>query len=198
MTLPLLGDYRARSIALPSDDVVAQDIIDKEVAWLARKLGGPLEGSRTESFHVGYTRTAGKLSFRRFTDAVTLVDGVNTVPTSQYRLIDQGSAVERTEPNLPWWTGPYVAATYTPNDLSEIERALYDLVALSVTPVELHSSEQIGAYSYSGGGTGNRAAARAVIVASLKPKRDPLVSLVAVSRKLDIEDPVINRAELPL
>lgn len=209
MTLPVLGDYRARGIALPSDGVVAQDIIDKEVAWLARKLGGSLEGERTETFHVGYSRTAGKLSLRRYTSAVTLVDGGSAVAADQYRLVDDGAAIERIEPNLPWWTGPYVVATYTPNDLDEIERALYDLVALAVATgpsagVNLAvASETIGAYSYSvGGGAGtvaqSRIATRAVIVASLIPKRDPLVSLAAVSRNLSIEDPVINRAELPL
>lgn len=198
MTLPTLEEYRGRGIALPADDLVAQDIVDGEEAWLARRLQGDLEGGRTETFHVGYGRSAGKLSLRRFTDAVTLVDAGTNVATDQYRLVDSGSAVERLEPNQPWWTGPYVAATYEPNDEAEIRRALFDLVALAATPVERYTSEQIGAYSYSGGGAGSRVASRAVIVASLIPRRDPLVSLVAVSRRLQIEDPVINRAELPL
>jgi hypothetical protein len=166
----------------PADDLVAQDIVDGEEAWLARRLQGPLEGGRTETFHVGYGRSAGRLSLRRFTDAVTLTDGGAGVASDRYRLIDGGSGVELLEPNQPWWTGPYVTATYEPNDEDEIRRALFDLVALAATPVERHSSESIGAYAYSGGGASSRAASRAVIVASLIPKRDPLVSLAAVSR----------------
>lgn len=199
MSVILLEEARARGIALPADDGVAQDIIDEQEAWLARQLRGPLEGSRTETFHVGYARTTGKLALARYTDAVTLTDGGAAVASDKFRLIDNGSAIERLEtgPSL-WWTGPYVVAVYEPNDEDEVRRVLFDLVALAATPAEAHTSEQIGAYSYSGGGVGNRFASRAVLAASLIPKRDPLVSLVAVSRRLDIEDPVINRAEAPL
>jgi hypothetical protein len=194
-----LEEARARGIALPADDAVAQDIIDEQEAWLARKLRGPLEGSRTETFHVGYNRTTGKLALARYTDAVTLTDGGVSVAADQFRLVDHGSAIERLETaSSLWWTGPYVGAVYTPNDEDEVRRVLFDLVAIAATPAEAHTSEQIGAYSYSGGGVASRHASRAVLASSLIPKRDPLVSLVAVSRRLDIEDPVINRAELSL
>jgi hypothetical protein len=194
-----LGEARARGIALPADDVVAQDIIDEQEAWLARKLRGPLEGSRTETFHVGYGRTTGKLALARYTDAVTITDGAAALASGQFRLVDHGSGLERLETGSSlWWTGPYVAVTYEPNDESEVRRVLFDLVALAATPAETHTSEQIGAYSYSGGGVASRSAARAVLASSLIPKRDPLVSMVAVSRRLAIEDPVINRAESPL
>jgi hypothetical protein len=194
-----LSEARARGIALPADDAVAQDIIDEQEAWLARKLRGPLEGSRTETFHVGYGRTTGKLALARYTDAVTLTDGGVAVASDQFRLVDAGSAIERLETGSSlWWTGPYIAATYEPNDEDEVRRVLFDLVGLYATPVEAHTSEQIGAYSYSGGGASSRLGSRAALAGSLIPKRDPLVSLVAVSRRLSIEDPVINRAELPL
>jgi hypothetical protein len=194
-----LGEARARGIPLPADDVVAQDIIDEQKAWLVRKLRGPLEGSRTETFHVGYGRTTGKLALARYTDAVTVTDGGSALAASQFRLVDSGSAIERLETGSSlWWTGPYVAVLYAPNDEDEVRRVLFDLVALAATPAEAHSSEQIGAYSYSGGGVATRAASRAVLAASLIPKRDPLVSMVAVSRRLAIEDPVINRAESEL
>lgn len=199
MSVITLDEARARGIALPADDDVAQDIIDGEEAWLSRKLGGPLEGSRTETFHVGYGRTPGKLALRRYTDAAVVVDGGATLATDQYRLVDAGSAIERLETAASlWWIGPYLTVTYEPNDEAEVRRVLFDLVALAVVPVELHNAEQIGSYSYSGGGVGNRAAVRAVLASSLIPKRDPLVSLAAVSRRLNIEDPVINRADLPL
>ena len=191
-----LGEARARGIPLPADDLVAQDIIDEQEAWLARKLRGPLEGSRTESFHVGYGRAVGKLALARYTDAVTITDGAHGLAADQFRLVDSGSGIERLETGSSlYWTGPYVAVVYEPNDEDEVRRVLFDLVALAATPAEAHSSEQIGAYSYSGGGVANRLASRAVLAASLIPKRDPLVSMIAVSRSLAIEDPVINRAE---
>ena len=194
-----LAEARARGIALPANDDAAQDIIDEQAAWLARKLRGPLDGVRTETFHVGYTQTTGKLALARYTDAVTITDGGGSVAADQFRLVDAGSGIERLETGSSlWWTGPYVAVTYRPSDEDEVRRVLFDLVALSAAPVEAHTSEQIGAYSYSGGGAGNRLASRAVLASSLIPKRDPLVSIPAVSRRLNIEDPVINRAELPL
>lgn len=194
-----LGEARARGISLPADDDVAQDIIDEQESWLARKLRGPLEGSRTETFHVGYARQTGKLALARYTAAVTVTDGAAGLAPDQFRLVDAGSAIERLETGSSlYWTGPYVAVVYTPSDEDEVRRVLFDLVALYATPASDKQAEQMGAYSYSGGGVGNRTAARAVLAAGLIPKRDPLVSMVAVSRRLAIEDPVINRAESDL
>jgi len=73
-----LVEARDRGIELPADDVVAQDIIDEQEAWLARRIG-PLEGPRTETFYVGVAATYGKLGLRRYTDLVTIVDGGYTV-----------------------------------------------------------------------------------------------------------------------
>jgi hypothetical protein len=197
LSLISVSECRGRNIPLPADDTLAQDIIDEQEAWLARKLHGPLTGSRTETFHTGFSRSTGKLSLARYTDAVAITDGSGApLASDQFRLVDSGSALERLETaSSLWWTGPYTSVVYEPNDEDEVRRVLFDLVALYATPASDKKAETIGAYSYSGGGVANRAASRAVLAGSLIPKRDPLVSLVAVSRRVSIEDPVINRAE---
>jgi hypothetical protein len=130
---------------------------------------------------------------------VTLTDGGVAVATDQYRLVDDGSAVVPvySAPSR-WWTGPYVVATYTPNDQVLIESALYDLCALAAAPATPYASEQIGAYSYrKGGGQGGgvtAAAQRAAIVSSLLPKHNQAVTLRG-PRRIASVDPVINRAE---
>jgi hypothetical protein len=189
------GECRDRGIPLPADDLVAQDIIDEQEAWLARRLG-LLVGERTETFPVGLGGTSAKLGLARPTDSVDVVDGSATLDASRTRLVDHGSALILADVQLtPWWAGPYVAVTYEPSDELEVRKAIFDLVGLAATPLEKHTSEQIGAYSYSGGGAQGIAAARGVIVSSLLPKRDPLAVLTAVSRRVHADDPVINRAE---
>lgn len=190
-----LSEARARAIQLPLDDGVAQDIIDEQEAWLARRIG-PLEGSRTETFHVGLGATQGKLGLRRPTLSVSVVDGGSTLAVDRTRLIDNGSALILADVVItPWWTGPYVAVTYEPSDELEVRKALFDLLALVGTPLEKHTSEQIGAYSYSGGGAAGLAAARGVIVSSLLPRRDAMTVIRSVGRLASADDPVINRAE---
>jgi hypothetical protein len=193
-----LDEARARGIALPADDDVAQDIIDEQEAWLARRIG-PLEGDRTETFYVGVMAAQGKLGLRRFTDAVVLTDAGVTVNTDLYRLVDHGAGVELLYvAPFPWWTGPYVTAAYEPNDADEVRRALFDLVAIAAQPASAMLSETIGAYQYTRASVGSPAQARAIIVSSLLPKRSPLATLYAVSRPIRPGDPVINRPELPL
>ena len=190
-----LSEARARGIPLPADDDVAQDIIDEQEAWLARRIG-PLEGSRTETFRVGLGETSGKLGLSRPTDAVTVVDGGTTLAGGRTRLTDSGTALVLDDVVLSaWWSGPYVAVTYEPSDELEVRKALFDLVGLVAAPIEKHTSEQIGAYSYSGGGAAGLAAARGIIVSSLKPRRDPMTVIRSVSRRVSAGDPVINRAE---
>jgi hypothetical protein len=190
-----LSEARARGIPLPADDAVATDIIEEQEAWLARRIG-LLEGSRTETFRVGLGETSGKLGLARPTDAVSVVDGGATLAGDRTRLIDSGTALILADTVLtPWWSGPYVTVTYEPSDELEVRKALFDLLALAATPLEKHTSEQIGAYSYSGGGATGLAAARGVIVSSLKPRRDPMTVIRAVSRRVSADDPVINRAE---
>lgn len=190
-----LSDARARGVALPAGDTVAQDIIDEQEAWLTRRIG-LLTGARTETFYVGLGETQGKLSLSRYTDAVEVSDNGVALDAARVTLIDRGSAVLLSRSELsPWWQGPFVEVTYSPNDEDEVRRALYDLCALAVSLATPHTSEQIGSYSYSGGGFGATAATRAQIASSLLPKRDPATSVVARPGRVSADDPVINRAE---
>src|SRR5690349_22994995 len=124
---PTLAEVRARGITLPTDDDAAQGIIDEQVAFLTRKIG-PLWGTRDETFYVGLAATHGKLGLRRYTDEVTVTDGGVAVTSSHYRLVDNGASILFTY-SAPsrWWTGPYVVATYVPNDEDEVRRVLFGL-----------------------------------------------------------------------
>lgn len=193
-----VAEARARGIALPSDNAVAQDIVDEWEAWLARRIG-PLDGSRTETFWVQRAYTGAKLALRRYTASVSIVDGTATLTTNDYRLTDNGSSLSRINSQgvVNLWAGPFVAVAYEPNDDDEVRRVLFALLALAV---DEHAdapyvSEHLGDYSYSkGSSVAATDASRATLVASLLPKRDPLVSITA-TRRVDAYDPVINRAE---
>lgn len=196
MSLITVAQARARGVALPSDADAAQAVIDEQEAWLARRIG-PLVGSRSETFYVGLGETRGRLGLARYTDSVTLTDGGAAVAVDQYRLEARGSAVARvySAPSR-WWTGPYVVATYTPNDQTEVESVLLSLVALAAQPVGPFESEQMGAYSYRRSSQGGYTVAgqRAALVSSLLPRHSPLVTLTG-PRRIAAVDPVINRAE---
>jgi hypothetical protein len=197
-TILVLADARARGITLPEDDDVAQDILDEVEGWLAGIIG-PLTGSRTETFYVGVGETQGRLALRRPTDAVSLTDGGVAVTADHIRLIHDGSVIVRTYSAASrWWTGPYVAATYAPNDDTRVRSVLYDCVALAAQPTGPYQSEQIGSYSYNrGAGISRVLASKAALASSLLPKRAPL-TLMPVSRRVSVGDPVINRPEYPL
>jgi hypothetical protein len=195
-----LSEARARDIQLPLDDGVAQDIIDEQEAWLARRIG-LLEGERTETFYVGVSATPGKLALARYTDSVEVTDGGTAVDAAHFRLVDNGSAIVRTYVSpRRWWMGPYVEATYEPNDGTEVRRVLFLLLGFAVDEHadSPYDSERIGDYAYSKGGASGRATegSRAALADSLLPKRDPATSIVAASRRLRAYDPVINRPEL--
>lgn len=199
-----LADARARGVMLPVDDDVAQDILDEAEARLAAAIG-LLTGERTETFYVGISRTDGKLGLSRYTDAVVLTDGAivsgPTVDADHYRLVDSGSAIHRTYVSpARYWTGPYVTATYTPNDELRVRSVLYDLAALHAEPADDRNSERLGDYSYSRGVSGGptRATIEAALIASLQPKRDPASTIYAVSRRLGAPDQgtVINLPEI--
>lgn len=197
MSLIALEDARARGVPLPADDDVAQDIIDEQEAWLAARIG-LLVGERAETFYVGLAQSHGKLGLARFTDEVDVTDGGAAVGVDLIRLIDRGSAiVQAYAAPSRWWTGPYVVATYEPNDELLVRSALYDILALSAAPPSAFQSEQIGAYSYQRGASGQASSAtaqKAAIAAALLPKHDSLVTLRA-GRLLRAGDPVINRPE---
>lgn len=191
-----LEECRLRGIGLPIDDGAAQDIIDEQEAWLARKIGA-LEGERSESFYVGLSTTHGRIGLARFTDEVDLADGGTAVDPDHFRLIERGAVLVRTYSSpMRWWVGPYLVATYTPNDELEVRKVLFDLVALSATPAGPFQSETIGSYSYSRAGLGaiSPTAAKAALVASLLPRHDQTATLLT-GRTIRAADPVINRPE---
>ena len=209
----ILADARSRGINLPSDDTVAQAILDETEAFLARELGGPLTGSRTETFYVGTGGRSGKLSLSRYTSSVSVADNGTDVDSDQFRLVDRGSAIARNYSAASWWwTGAYVAVTYEPNDLDELTSIAYQVLALSSSPAVAAgdlTAETIGAYRYERGGAGatttpvqSSLAARKALVASLKPKVDALHSLRAT--RLDYPQMsdwastgIVNQAEPP-
>lgn len=190
-------EARARGITLPSDEDAAQALVDEQEAWLARRIG-PLDEEFVETFYVGVRQARGRLALRRFTDAVVVEDNGAAVDPDRIALLDRGASVGLVYPYAPWWTGPYVTVTYTPNDELEVRRVLYQLLALEQTPDTAGlQSETLGDYSYSrGAATADPVSQRAALVASLLPKRDPALTIIASSsRYLAESDPVINRAE---
>lgn len=188
----VLAEARLRGIPLPADDGAAQDIIDEQEAWLARRIG-PLEGARTETFYVGLASVTGKLGLRRYTAVVAVTDAGLTF--TDFRLIDEGAALIQTYAAASRiWRGPYVTATYEPSDEAEVRRGLYDLIALACEPVGTLRSEQIGSYSYNRG-EATPAAMRSAIVTEILPKRAANYTLHTASRTVLGRDPVINRAE---
>jgi hypothetical protein len=195
VSLILLADARKRVPSLPADDTAAQNIINEQEAWLARRLGGPLTGERTETF---YTAGAeGKLSLARFTDEVAVVDNGVTLAPADIRLIDRGSAIIiGADVVNRWWTGPYVAVTYEPNDKTEVKRVLYQLIAWEADPPTVLQGERIGSYSYTQATslTGIKPQyARAALIGDIAPRRDPLTSIVSLPRYVaSVDSYVIN------
>lgn len=174
-----IEEARLRGITLPDDDSAAQDVVDEAEAWLAARIG-PLDGERTETFWVGLGVSNGKLSLARYTDEVAVVDGGSAVDPDLVRLIDNGSAFRFGYPNgYRVWTGPYVEATYTPNDELLVRAALFGLVAIETSSsVGPFQSESMGAYSYSRGeGTSSPFATRGALVASILPRRPQMTTL---------------------
>jgi hypothetical protein len=195
VSLIVLAEARKRVPSLPSDDGAAQAIIDEQEAWLARRLGGPLTGERTETF---YTAGAtGKLSIARFTNEVVVVDNGTTLAAASIRLIDRGSAVVLDADVVNrWWTGPYVEVTYEPNDKTEVKRVLYQLIAWEADPPTVLQGERIGSYSYTQATslTGIKPQyARAALIGDIAPRRDPLTSIVSLPRYVaTVDSYVVN------
>lgn len=133
------------------------DVIAREEAALARKIG-PLAGERTEIFRPIYrpNTTMSGLMLKRPTDALAeLWDNAADRLDVAY-LSTGGWVIERSD-YLPW-SGPTVMATYTPNDLLEVERVVIELCRLGLASSPF-TSETIGSYSYAraaGGPQGDR------------------------------------------
>ena len=149
-------------------DVDLQAVIDREEAWLARRVGA-LAGARTQTFHIRTADADDPLWLRRPTSAVTVTDAAVTV--TAVRLLRDGAMVEKTSGS---WTGP-VTVAYTPSDIEEVRRAIVALVRLTLDDSSFES-ESISDYSYSRGsadGAASPNAQRAAIVRELVPFPGP-------------------------
>lgn len=156
MSLVSVAEVRALVQTDLSDDDL-QDVIDREEAWLAGRIGA-LTGARTETYWPDYDAV---VMLRRRASTVAVED--NGVAVSDVRFTIDGSYLRRT---LGYWTTP-VEATYTPNDESEVKAAVIDLVAIRVTDGP-YDSEQIGEYGYT---RGSARKTRLSVARSLLPHR---------------------------
>lgn len=120
------------------DDVNLQDVINREEAWLAIRVG-QLIGERVETY---YPLASSGITIIRRTDAVTVADDVGAV--TDFTFLADARYVVRTSGA---WTSP-VTVTYTPTDELIIETAIIELVRLAVNRTAGVQSETIGSYSY--------------------------------------------------
>ena len=126
------------SPGIDADDLVV--LIEREEDWLANDPVdgiGQLVGERVDVLWVtpGDDRP---LLLRRPTGAVEVVDGGVALAAAEVTLL-AGTRVER----FGAWRGPTVAVTFTPSDQSTVERALLELVrlTLSASPYQQESSD---------------------------------------------------------
>lgn len=177
--MSLLTIATARAVITTSlTDAALQDVIDREEAWLARRIG-PLEGERTETFPLaGYRRRQYEVRLKRPTDAANLseVTDYGEVVTN-VELVHDGWRVARTL-GSSYFIGP-VTVEYTPNDELEVIRVLIELVRLvtvvasgDVTPGM--QSETLGDYQYTlGSGAQSPYSTRRALVKSLQEPSSP-------------------------
>lgn len=162
-----VDDVRALVSTTLTDEQLG-DIIGREEAWLARRIG-QLIGERTETFPLaGYRRVQYEVRLRRPTDVVEVTD--NDAAITDVILTHDGWRVAK---NLGAgsFIGP-VTVTYTPTDDAEVRSVLIDLIRLTiaaggVTPG--FKSESIGDYSYDlGDGAASAYSSRRALVRSLR------------------------------
>jgi hypothetical protein len=115
------------------DTATIEAAISREEAVLARELGGPLTGQRTDTlFPAGHD---GPLTLRRFAMTVTVTsDGVALGP-SEVRVVADGrgrpgGAIERA--SGAW--GEVVTVTSTPSDSEAVKRYLIEAVRRALVP----------------------------------------------------------------
>jgi hypothetical protein len=143
-------------------DVDVQAVIDREEAWLAGRVG-PLTGERTDTFRPGIGDTP--LYLRRRAESVVMTDAGRTLAASEFLFTPSTGQIRRIwTPDLqddpPWrqlylgWQGT-VTATYTPSDQAAVERAIIELVRLTVGETGF-DAETMGTYSYTRGASGGR------------------------------------------
>jgi hypothetical protein len=175
MSLLTVATARAVITTSLSDDAL-QDVIDREEAWLARRIG-PLTGERTQTFPLaGYRRRQYEVRLQRPTDTATETTDYGEVVTN-VELTHNGWRVSRTL-GTSYFIGP-VSITYTPNDELEVIAVLIELVRLQVLVVAGDvtpgmESETLGDYSYTlGSGAASSYSTRRALVKSLQEPSEP-------------------------
>ena len=119
-------------------DAELADVIAREEAWLARRIG-PLDGERIETFAPA---SGEALLLQRPADAVMVDDDSGAVDVALRGWSDVVPAASGAA-----WSGS-VEVAYTPSDEAEVVRSLVTLVRLTVSE-RVFASEAAGAHSYS-------------------------------------------------
>ncbi len=164
MSLTTVAEVRAL-VDTDLEDADLQAVIDREEAWLARRVG-PLSGPRTVT--IPDPRFDADLVLARPTAAATVTSAGQPVTVD----LIGGTILRR----LSGWLAP-VAVTYTPDDELEVKRAVIHLIGIALKGGDDLASETIGSYSYqrfgAQGSAGSSRPTRASIVRSLLPKAYP-------------------------
>lgn len=153
MSVTTPADVRAL-VKTALTDPQLQAVIDREEAYLARELGAPIAGERTQEIW----RLPGGISFndihlKRPTDEITtVVDNGVDVDLDEIRLLENGTIVERAAAaeTSGAWTGPLITVKYTPNDEAEVVRVVIELCRLTLLESGF-IGETIGTYAYEKG-----------------------------------------------
>lgn len=147
MSLLLVDEVLAAGVGEALEGVALQAAIDREEAWLARRIG-QLEGERTERFPLVHIRpTTYEVHLRRPTDEVAVTEGGTDV-SATCELRHYGWRVAKL-PEGTHFLG-VLECTYTPNDADEVQGALLELLSLrlgTTTSAGL-AGEIMGSYSY--------------------------------------------------
>ena len=115
------------------DTATIEAVIAREEAALARELGGPLSGERTDTLYpAGHD---GPLTLRRFATGVTVTSDGLTLDAMDVRVIADGrgrpgGAIERA--SGAW--GAMVTITSTPGDTEAVKRYLIEAVRRALVP----------------------------------------------------------------
>lgn len=168
MSLTTVAEVRAL-VDTDLSDVDLQDVIEREEAWLAQRVGR-LAGPRTVVYRNPYRHETFRLP--RPASVADVMDGGNVVTAD---LSDDGHYID---PGLRWWVGP-VAVNWTPADEHVVKRGVIELVRLASNAVDNLASETMGSYTYqkfgAAGSAGSTPSSRGAIVSSiLRQARHPM------------------------
>lgn len=178
MTTSLVSIAEVRALVRTRlSDADLQDVIDREEAWLATKVGA-LSGERTDTFDPGILDTP--VYIPRRAESVVVTDAGATVSASDITFTPSTGEIRRVvepypypgppplEPWFPAWNGT-VTVTWTPSDGAAVTRAVIELVRGTVGETGM-DSEAISGYQYTRGASAGRVS-RASLVRSILLRR---------------------------